>query len=93
MATRETQTITKDDVGDLSEVLGSGLEHLDDVHADVTNAKTIEDGFAAFVRGFVTKIRPALGDAYTGEAQAIMDEAGNNADKFGAAIKAGTDIL
>lgn len=79
MAERDKQTITKDDVGDVADVLGSGLEHLGDVHADVTNAKTIEEGMAAFVRGFVTLIRPALGAAYDGEARAIMDEAGNNA--------------
>jgi hypothetical protein len=83
----EKETITKADVGD------SGLEHLDDTHEAVTKAKTIEEGFAAFVRGFVTKIRPALGEAYAGEARAIMDEAGNNADKFGTAIRTGTDIL
>lgn len=95
MQTKETETITKDDVGSVGDVLGSGsgLEHLDEAHEAVTNAKTIEDGFAAFIRHFVQKIRPALGDAYAGEARAIMDEAGNNAALFGTAIRAGTDIL
>lgn len=66
------------------------IEILKEVHADVEKAKTIEAGFAAFVRGFVTRMRIALGDAYDGDAKAMMDEAGNNADSFGAAIKAGT---
>jgi hypothetical protein len=67
------------------------MDLLEEVRADVEEAKTIEAGVATFVRGLVTKLRLALGEHYAGDAKAIMDEAGNNADTIGEAVKANVE--
>lgn len=63
---------------------------LRDLETDVEKAGTIEEGFAAYVRGMVDRMRAAFRAGNVHQANAIADEALNSQAAFSAALVANT---